>query len=212
MVKEVKESSCIRLLKNTNKIDYNSQLTMKNIFFSLGSNSGKRFTNIHKGISDILSNSSIIFLGISPVYFTEPVDHEKQNWFVNTILKVYTNLSPFELLNYVKGIESTAGRVKTVPKGPRIIDIDILLYDNEAIISEDLIIPHPELHKRNFILRAMIGMGENIYHPVLGKKISQIYNELHSNKKTFKIPRWLLAKLLHNDKKCITCKHLFNQG
>lgn len=185
---------------------------MNKTYLCFGSNSGKRFFNIHRGICEILSHPDINFIDISPFYFTEPVDYEKQNWFVNVILKVYTTLSPSDLMIYSQYIESLIGRVKTMPKGPRIIDIDILFYDHKTVQSENLTIPHPELHKRNFVLRAMIGMGENIYHPVLKKSISQIYQELHSHKIVFKIPRCLAEKMLHDDKNCIICKLLFNRG
>lgn len=185
---------------------------MNKTYLCLGSNSGRRLFNIHRGICEILSHPVITFIDISPFYFTEPVDYEKQNWFVNVILKVYTTLSPSDLLIYSKDIESFIGRVTTVPKGPRVIDIDILFYNNETIQSENLTIPHPELHKRNFVLRAMIGMGENIYHPVLKQNINQIYQELHSNKIAFKIPRQLVEKMLHDDKNCMVCKLLFNRG
>jgi 2-amino-4-hydroxy-6-hydroxymethyldihydropteridine diphosphokinase len=185
---------------------------MKTIYLSLGSNIGKRFINIHRGLSEILAHPSVSYNKISSLYFTEPVDYEHQNWFVNVIIKVYTSLSPMELLIYAKEVESRMGRMKQISKGPRIIDIDILLYENETIRCKELTIPHPELHKRNFILRALIGMGEDIYHPVLHKNISQIYHELQSDKKTFKIPGWLSAILLHNTKHCLTCKLLFSRG
>ncbi|OGF64032.1 MAG: 2-amino-4-hydroxy-6-hydroxymethyldihydropteridine diphosphokinase [Candidatus Fischerbacteria bacterium RBG_13_37_8] len=182
---------------------------MENVYVSFGSNLGKRFLNLHKGLGELLFHPLITYRCMSPFYYTEPLDIKKQRWFINLILKICANMLPYDLLTLLKGIEKKTGRTHTVPKGPRILDLDILFYNNETIRSEQLTVPHPEIHKRNFILKGMIQMGENIYHPILEKSIEQLHRELKSNQVVLRIPHLLIAYCFSHGKDCALCNLLF---
>jgi len=181
------------------------------VFLSLGSNLGKRFLNIHNALSEIINNDSINIIKSSSIYLTEPVDYENQRWFLNLVLEVDTDLSPFELLRLIKEIEFKLGRKPTFSKGPRIIDVDILFYGDKKINANELIIPHPQLHKRNFILKGLLELG-NLIHPTLRKSIKEIFNELKSQKKSYKIPKWVILKIFHFGRRCQLCNALFNKA
>jgi 2-amino-4-hydroxy-6-hydroxymethyldihydropteridine diphosphokinase len=127
---------------------------------------GKRELYLSQARSS-LEKQGIVILRSSSVYESEPVDHADQPWFLNQVLEVRTHLSPFHLLKSVKTIERQLGRRDSFPKGPRSIDIDILLNENRVLQSPNLIIPHPGLHKRKFVLTALREISPDIFHPVL---------------------------------------------
>lgn len=191
--------------------DVSGIMEKEKVFLSLGSNLGKRFLNIHNALREILNNESISIIKSSALYLTEPVDYEKQRWFLNLILEVETDLSPFDLLRFVKEIEFKLGRRPTFRKGPRIIDLDILFYGDKKIITDELTLPHPEIHKRDFILKGLLEL-RNFVHPTLGKSIKEIFAELKSNKKSYKIPRWVILKMFHFGRQCQLCNELFKKG
>lgn len=123
-------------------------------FLGLGSNLGDCKKNITEALCELEKNGNKI-LKVSSIYETEPYGYKKQPKFLNAVVKIKTTLEPQELLTVCKKIEKKLGRKKTFKWGPRTIDIDILFYGNKKIQKKHLKIPHPELHKREFVLKPL---------------------------------------------------------
>ncbi len=152
-------------------------------YIGLGSNLGRKKANIRRAIKLLSKKKDIKILKISSLYETEPMGYVKQDWFVNACLKAETNLSPRQLLNTLKDIEKKLKRKKRFIRwGPRTIDMDILLYDNLRLKTKDLVIPHPEMHKRAFILIPLIELEPNLIHPTKRKSILELLANLKRNK------------------------------
>ncbi|MDD3149305.1 MAG: 2-amino-4-hydroxy-6-hydroxymethyldihydropteridine diphosphokinase [Candidatus Gastranaerophilales bacterium] len=150
-------------------------------YLCLGSNLGDKIGYIQQ--SHILLNDieGIKVLKASSFYETEPYGFKNQEWFVNAVLEIETILNPNELLNKCINIENKLGRNRSddFPRwGPRCIDIDILLYDNQVISDKNLTIPHPLFEKRSFALVPMLEINPDLIHPVLNKSIEQIHCDL----------------------------------
>ncbi len=142
----------------------------------LGSNVGKRKKNLEKAIS-LLKKSGVQIIKKSAVYETSPVGETGQSWFLNQVLEVQTESEPKSLLCLAKEIERRMGRIPTSPKGPRCIDIDILLAEKLILFSEELKIPHPQLIYRNFVLVPLNEIAQDILHPVLNEKIGDLWKK-----------------------------------
>jgi len=142
-------------------------------FLSLGSNLGNRDKNLARA-ARLLGESGVEILAASSIYLTEPVDKADQPWFANQVLEVRSSIDPPSLLRLAKSIEKKMKRVPTVAKGPRTIDIDILLAGDTVLDTPDLVIPHPRLAQRNFVLVPLCEIAPKIRHPVLGKTIREL--------------------------------------
>ena len=142
---------------------------------------GESLKLIEQAISFLGLCENIKIVKTSSVYETEPWGVKNQNWFLNVVVEIKTNLTAQDLLLKCQNIEKTLGRNRKKEKrwGERPIDIDIIFYGNEIINSETLIIPHCRMHKRAFVLVPMLELIPDFTHPVLNKNISQIYEELH---------------------------------
>jgi len=151
------------------------------VFLGLGSNLGDRGENIKKAIEYL--ESKIRIEKVSSIIETEPYGFVDQPKFLNCVLKGTTVLSPFELLEFVLDIENKMGRKRLFKWGPRNIDIDILFYDDCVIDTENLKIPHPELHKRLFVLEPLCEIEKDFVHPVLKKSVYELYTQLISSRK-----------------------------
>jgi 2-amino-4-hydroxy-6-hydroxymethyldihydropteridine diphosphokinase len=123
-------------------------------FIGVGSNLGDRIRNIQKAI-ELLKEEKIRILKVSTLIETKPVGGPKQGKFLNGVLEIETKLQPVKLLKTLKSIEKKIGRRKTVRNDPRIIDLDILLYDDKIINSPHLTIPHPRMHERSFVINPL---------------------------------------------------------
>jgi len=154
---------------------------MKNniAFICVGSNIGNKLENCKKGVDALIRSDSVILKAQSLCYKTDPVDYLNQDWFINYVIKIETSLDPFELLNRLKSIQRNAGRINDVVRfGPRILDLDIILFDGVVINSENLTIPHPRMHKRRFVLRPICDIDSKIIHPVFKKNMKSLLDSL----------------------------------
>ncbi len=151
---------------------------MAKVFLGLGSNIGNREASIDEAVLRLGSNERIRIIDSTDNAETEPVDYLEQPMFINRIVVVETEYPPEDLLKVIKKIESDMGRVRTLPKGPRNIDIDIILYDDIIHKSEILEIPHPAMRERAFILDQLAVIDESITDPVTGLTVRELINEL----------------------------------
>ena len=149
---------------------------MKTVYLALGSNIGDRESNLRAAIESMTS-AGISVLRESPVYETEPVGYAAQRWFLNMVVEAETVLFPVQLLTRINKVERALGRVRTIPNGPRTIDIDILLYGNSVIRTPRLEIPHPRMHERRFVLAPLAQLAPDLRHPVSRKTVRQMLNE-----------------------------------
>jgi len=145
----------------------------KTVYLSLGSNLGDRAKNLRDAIA-ALGNSGVSVVRVSSVYETEPVDYLDQPWFLNCALEAETELAALDLLQAVRGIEAQMGSKKLIAKGPRLIDIDILLYGNEIVDTPELQVPHPRMHLRRFVLEPLAEVAPSVQHPVSHLSISEL--------------------------------------
>jgi 2-amino-4-hydroxy-6-hydroxymethyldihydropteridine diphosphokinase len=146
---------------------------VKTIYLGLGSNIGDREANLRKAV-ERLPAAGVRVLRESPVYETEPVDYTGQAWFLNMVVEGETALFPMQLLSRTSRIERELGRVRSVPKGPRTIDIDILLYGQTVVRSATLEIPHPRMSDRRFVLAPLADLAPDLRHPVTHRSIKQM--------------------------------------
>ena len=142
------------------------------VYLGLGSNLGNRRDNLDRAL-DFLSQRLRIGK-VSSIYDTEPVGNINQPRFLNLVCQVYTTLTPIELLALVKGIENKLGRVSGKSNAPRPIDIDILFYGDQVIETPELIVPHPRLAERAFVLIPLAEIALELVHPVSGKTVEEL--------------------------------------
>jgi 2-amino-4-hydroxy-6-hydroxymethyldihydropteridine diphosphokinase len=141
-------------------------------YLSLGSNVGDREKNLREAIARLGEFGRV--RQVSSIYETEPVEFQEQAWFLNCVAELETSLSAVELLDGVLCIEKAMGRERVVKKGPRNIDIDILLFGDEVIQSRALTVPHPAMHERRFVLEPLVEIAEGVKHPRLGKSAREL--------------------------------------
>ena len=167
--------------------DKGEKIAREWVFLGLGSNLGERRLQVEKGIA-ALQEGGVIVLRRSSLYETEPVDFTKQPLFLNVVVAGETSLTPQELLNLCKQGEQAAGRRrKSVRFGPRVLDIDILLYKGQVIHEEDLEIPHPRMHKRRFVLIPLVEIVPDIEDPRDGRRFAEILIGLDEERKVSKL-------------------------
>ena len=143
------------------------------IYLSLGCNLGDREANLWAAI-ERLAAPDLRVVRTSPVYETEPVEYTHQSWFLNLVVEAETGLFPMQLLARTGKIERALGRVRTVAKGPRTIDIDILLYGQTVVHSATLEIPHPRMSERRFVLAPLADLAPGLRHPVTHRTVREM--------------------------------------
>jgi len=148
-------------------------------YICAGSNIGDKLSNCRKGIDALTTSGAAVLKGRSPFYQTEPVDFLDQDWFINVVVKIETDLGPLQLLDTLKSIEIRAGRVRDpIRFGPRILDLDIIFYEDLVLETPQLVIPHPRMHKRCFVLKPICDIDPTIVHPVFKKDVRELLDHL----------------------------------
>ena len=148
----------------------------KRVYLSLGSNVGDREAQLRDAQTRLAAAGRVV--EVSSFYETEPVEFIEQPWFLNRVLALETDQNPQELMATVLRIEEEMGRRRVQKKGPRAIDIDILLFDDTIVDSKELTIPHPAMHQRRFVLEPLAEIAPELLHPVLKKTIGELLDSL----------------------------------
>jgi 2-amino-4-hydroxy-6-hydroxymethyldihydropteridine diphosphokinase len=149
------------------------------VFISVGSNLGNRRDNCCRGIAALADTDGCRLVSRAPCYRTEPVGFTDQDLFVNTVVRIDCRLAPGALLSRLKEIETAAGRKPSVVRfGPRVLDMDILLFGDRVIDEPGISIPHPRMHERRFVLIPFCDIDPEIFHPVLGEKMTALLHRL----------------------------------
>ncbi len=138
------------------------------VYLSLGSNVGDRAANLARAIR-ALEDAGVRVRRVSSLYQTEPADFPAQHWFLNCVVEAETRLLPLQLLHALRRIELQLGSRKLVARGPRRMDLDILLYGNATIRMRELEVPHPRMHARTFVLAPLAEIAPKLTHPAWGK-------------------------------------------
>lgn len=143
-------------------------------YIGIGSNAGDKVLNCEKAISEILKIDRHKVLVRSSFFNTRPIGYTAQDWFVNSVIKIETELEPIDLYRMLKAIEIRLGRKETFRGGPRVIDLDLLLFDDRRIETEELQVPHPRFHERQFVLIPLSEIDRDLIHPVLKKTVGEL--------------------------------------
>ena len=148
-------------------------------YICVGSNLGDKLDNCRRGVAGLTGDESTRLVDQSPVYQTEPVDYQDQDWFVNYAVKIETLLAPLDLLERLKSIERETGRTRnSIRFGPRVLDMDIIFYDELVMDHHLLVLPHPRMHKRRFVLQPLCDIDPHINHPVLQCTVQSLLDGL----------------------------------
>ena len=145
----------------------------KVVYFGLGSNIGDRLSNLQRAVA-MLNEGGLTVQRVSSIWETEPAGFADQGWFLNIVVEASTELMPLQLLTRTASIEQALGRKRVVLNGPRTIDIDILLYGRKIIETPALIVPHPRMAERRFVLNPLAELAPKLIHPTLAKTIASL--------------------------------------
>jgi 2-amino-4-hydroxy-6-hydroxymethyldihydropteridine diphosphokinase len=146
------------------------------VYLALGSNMGNRLANLKAAILNLAPQMTV--KKKSSVYETPPWGFTEQDAFLNQVIKVETYLEPEQLLRHLKRLEVVLGRVPNFQNGPRLIDIDILFFDTKIINIPPLVVPHPRLHERAFVLVPLAEIEPDLIHPILQQPVSKLLNDV----------------------------------
>jgi 2-amino-4-hydroxy-6-hydroxymethyldihydropteridine diphosphokinase len=158
---------------------------LKNVYLSLGSNIGDRAANLNAALDQLGDLGQL--LAVSSFYETEPVEFTAQAWFLNCAAKLETERMPKQLMKSILEIERQMGRRRRQDKGPRNIDVDILLFGNVIVETQGLTIPHPALHERRFVLQPLAEIAPEVRHPVFKRAIRELLEALPAGQAVRKI-------------------------
>ncbi|HDX9580234.1 TPA: 2-amino-4-hydroxy-6-hydroxymethyldihydropteridine diphosphokinase [Bacillus pseudomycoides] len=144
------------------------------VYIALGSNMGDRYTYLSQAIELLQAHPAIEIEDVSSVYETDPVGYTEQEQFLNLVIKVSTNLLPQELLMVTQKVENELGRKREIKWGPRTIDLDILLYNHENIEAENLIVPHPRMFERAFVIVPLMEINQEINRNISRSQVEEM--------------------------------------
>lgn len=157
-------------------------------YIALGSNLGDRELNLLRAIAEVGKLPESRVTALSSFYETSPVGNVNQNVFYNAVLRLSTRLDARSLLTHMLRIEDeTFKRVRTIHQGPRRIDLDLLLYGNRTINEENLVVPHPRLAERRFVLQPLCDIAPDLLHPLIGKTMHELLASLKSDESVVKL-------------------------
>lgn len=158
------------------------EINLDKVYLGLGTNLGERLDNLAQAIAAIEAIPETRLTAQSSIYETQPRFYTAQPNFLNACVAIETRLSPLDLLKELQAIEYRLGRARSIPNGPRTIDLDILLYGKRVLNEEDLVVPHPGLHTRAFVLvplaEVMSVTAAELRHPVVGQSIPDLLGQL----------------------------------
>lgn len=166
------------------------RVSLEDAFIGLGSNLGDGKANLTAAALHLLDMCGGRLVGASSLYRTEPVGLKEQPWFLNGVLWVRTSMEGRELLKALLSIEELMGRQRTVPMGPRTIDLDLLLFGSNIIHEEGLCVPHPRMHQRRFVLEPLAEIAPKVVHPILGLTIQELLGALDREEEVIRIGPW----------------------
>ena len=155
---------------------------MANAYVGFGSNIEDRLNYITQALQLLLEVDRVSLIQISSLYETEPVGYEEQGWFLNGVIAVETRLLVHQLLALLKTIEGLVGRRNRTRWGPREVDLDLLIYDQCCINTPDLTVPHPEMHRRSFVLVPFAEIAPDVLHPIFQQNIRTLLSNLNDEK------------------------------
>lgn len=157
-------------------------------YIGIGSNVGDKARQCERGVSELLKLDRHRLLRRSSLYKTQPIGHIAQDWFINLVIKLETEMDAPTLLCSLKEIESRLGRVKTLRWGPRAIDLDILFFNDHQIQKDDLTVPHPLIQDRQFVLVPLVEIDPDFTHPVLKKTVKELLERLKEDQGVERLP------------------------
>jgi len=160
-------------------------MTPQTVFLAFGANLGNLKGQIEQGIM-ILNERGVNVIARSSWFETEPLGMDDQPWFLNLVARASTSLDPYELLTVCQQVEKQVGRVPSEQFGPRHLDIDILLYGDRCLESEELTIPHPRMSERRFVLIPLLEIAPDLEDPVLNQPYAEILSRLDEGKKVLR--------------------------
>lgn len=155
-------------------------------FLGLGANLGDKEASLKTAISFLEREKGIRVRRVAPFYRTAPWGYTDQDWFINTVVEIKTSLSPERLLNVLLAIEEKMGRVRGVRWGPRVIDLDLLLYGNAVLNEPNLIVPHPRMAARAFVLAPLAGLNPDLVIPDQGR-VADLYKKVREEQDVKKL-------------------------
>ncbi|OPY70946.1 MAG: 2-amino-4-hydroxy-6-hydroxymethyldihydropteridine pyrophosphokinase [Syntrophorhabdaceae bacterium PtaU1.Bin034] len=172
----------------------------KAAYIGVGSNIDDSYKNCLKGLRAVINDERVRYVALSSFYRTSPVSPVKQADFINCALKIEWAASPVELLSFLNGIEFHMGRERTIPLGPRVLDLDILLYGDLLLDEPELTIPHPRLHQRKFALVPCLEIDPDLSHPRLGLPLAAFLKNVGDEQKIAFLGRITVDELLSGGK------------
>jgi 2-amino-4-hydroxy-6-hydroxymethyldihydropteridine diphosphokinase len=147
-------------------------------YLGLGANLGDPSGQLTEALERLNAAEEVEVSRVSAFYRNPPLGPTDQPWYVNAAARLRTRLGPEELLRLLQQVESALGRVRAERWGPRRLDLDLLLYNGEVIFSPDLVVPHPEMHRRPFVLAPLAEIAPQAWHPILQKSVGDLLAEL----------------------------------